>query len=100
MSKRNDENIGDQVLSKAHDIGDELSDIAAIVRDAVDEKFHELAKLAAQTGRQSRDKALEVRDDVAGYVGESPLQSVLLAAAIGFILGRVTTPRSGVLSRS
>src|ERR1051325_9437705 len=74
---------GEQVMDKTAEIGGNLKDIGQIVRDAVDDKFHELYRNAMSLGAKGRDKAVEMRDDVACYVESRPLKSVLIAAGAG-----------------
>lgn len=92
MSKRID-GIGEQVMDKTHDIGVSLHDIATIVRDAVEDKFREVVKGARAAGEKGRDSAIEARDEIAAYVGDRPIKSVLVAASIGFALGALLRRR-------
>lgn len=93
MSKRLDGGVGDHVMEKTHEIGDNIHDIASIVKNAVEEKFRDLFNGAVKTGERGKEKAVEVRDDVASYVGARPITSVLVAASLGFVIGKLLDRR-------
>lgn len=61
-------------------VADELRDTAAHVVKGVREKAEEYAEAG-------REKAHEWEEGIEGYIQEKPLHAVLMAAAIGLVLG-------------
>jgi ElaB/YqjD/DUF883 family membrane-anchored ribosome-binding protein len=68
--------IADQLHDTAVGLGETIHDVAAGARDMASEKF-----------KKSRDAAVRWEHNVEAHIAEKPLQSLMIAAGVGFILG-------------
>jgi ElaB/YqjD/DUF883 family membrane-anchored ribosome-binding protein len=93
MSKFMDSRVGGQIKDKSQDVRDDLHDLGAIVREAVEDKFRDWSKGISDAGAKARDRATEARTAFADFIGERPIRSVLAAIAAGFLLGKVVRRR-------
>lgn len=75
-------------------IGDELADLRAQVEKLLNERVApSVSRIADQAEDYARHAANEMRhrtDQLSGTVREQPLTAILIAAAVGWIIGRVT----------
>jgi ElaB/YqjD/DUF883 family membrane-anchored ribosome-binding protein len=62
--------------------------VGRTVRDTAHETIEQLRAGAADCAREGQDKVQQVERSFAQYVREQPLQSILIAAAVGLVLGR------------
>jgi ElaB/YqjD/DUF883 family membrane-anchored ribosome-binding protein len=65
-------------------------EIEAMVRDTIAPTLAEIVAKAASSAVYGSNQVREYSDTVAGGVRSRPLISVLVAAVIGFIAGRIT----------
>jgi len=90
MSRMGDANTGNQgqsVTEQAQQVGQNLRDLGGQVRDAAREKYDQLSDQAQDYYQQGRQKAQEWEEGLESYIQEKPLQSVLIAAGVGVLLG-------------
>jgi ElaB/YqjD/DUF883 family membrane-anchored ribosome-binding protein len=78
-----------QVKDKAEQVSQHLRDVGNQVSDTAHEKIGEVRDKAADYYNRSRDAAQEWEQSLESYVQEKPLQSVLIAAGVGLILGLI-----------
>jgi ElaB/YqjD/DUF883 family membrane-anchored ribosome-binding protein len=64
--------------------------VESLMRDLVTPAVADVAGRAEIALRTASDKVREQAETVSGKVREQPLLAVLIAAAVGFVLGRVT----------
>jgi ElaB/YqjD/DUF883 family membrane-anchored ribosome-binding protein len=64
--------------------------VESLMRDRVAPAVVDVAGRAESAMHAASDKAREQAETVSGKVREQPLLAVLIAVAIGFVLGRVT----------
>jgi ElaB/YqjD/DUF883 family membrane-anchored ribosome-binding protein len=76
--------LGKQALEVKQD----LQEMGETVRDAAQEKLGQMGEKASVYYEQGRDKAHGVACACEQYLRERPLQSVLVAAGVGWLLGR------------
>ena len=62
-------------------------EIASMVREAVEDQFSSMSKKARRYGREGRERAVEMKDDVAELVEGRPLESLLVAVGVGVLIG-------------
>ena len=62
--------------------------LGSSVRDRAQEKVEQLRAGAADGAREGRDKVQQVERSFAQYVREQPLKSILIAAGVGWVVGR------------
>jgi ElaB/YqjD/DUF883 family membrane-anchored ribosome-binding protein len=85
-------------VETANSAADTIRDIGGQVRDAASDKYNEVRDAAAEKYNHVRDqasgyledgrrKAMEWEHSLESHVQEKPLQSVLIAAGIGLLLG-------------
>jgi len=77
----------DQLRDKATEVTQNLRDIGGQVRDVASEKYNHLRDQASEYYSQGREAAQQWEQSLESYVQEKPLQSVLMAAGIGLLLG-------------
>jgi ElaB/YqjD/DUF883 family membrane-anchored ribosome-binding protein len=87
MSRMGDANTGQSMGEQAQQVGENLRDLGGQVRDAAREKYSQLSDQAQQYYEQGRQMAHEWEEGLESYIQEKPLQSVLIAAGIGVLLG-------------
>jgi ElaB/YqjD/DUF883 family membrane-anchored ribosome-binding protein len=76
--------LGNQALGVKH----ELQEMGQTVRDAAQEKLGQMGERASAYCEQGREKAHGIACACEQYLRERPLQSVLMAAGVGWLLGR------------
>ena len=78
----------DQLGQQAKEVTEDLQKMAQTVRDAAQAKLGQAGEQAAEYCRQGQDKLHGVACACEQFVRERPLRSVLMAAGIGWLLGR------------
>lgn len=63
------------------------------VRDRASSYVDDGKKKSAELYEQGKEKALKVEDHVEGYIRKKPLQSVMIAAGAGVVLGFLLSRR-------
>jgi len=76
--------LGNQALEVKQD----LQEMGETVRDAAQEKLGQMGARASAYCEQGREKAHGLACACEQYLRERPLQSVLMAAGAGWLLGR------------
>lgn len=74
---------------QVRNLGDDLKELARLTKSALGQKVHAAKGSAASVYDRSRDKAVEYRDHIVDAARENPLKSILIAAAVGAVLGLV-----------
>ncbi len=93
MSRISDSNTGtsasasDQLKESAQQVQQNLRSIGSQARDAASEKFNDLKQQANEYYDQGREQAQEWEKGLEQYVQEKPIQSLLIAAGVGLVLG-------------
>jgi ElaB/YqjD/DUF883 family membrane-anchored ribosome-binding protein len=94
------DNLADGVRSAAHTVGEGVRSAAQTVRSAagraataVEETYDEAGRFARDSVNHSLARARSVEDSFESCVRENPKSSLLVAAAIGAILGAWWTRR-------
>jgi ElaB/YqjD/DUF883 family membrane-anchored ribosome-binding protein len=77
----------DQLKDSAQQVTQNLRSIGSQARDAANEKFNDLKQQANDYYDQGKDRAQEWEQGLEQYVQEKPLQSLLIAAGVGLVLG-------------
>ena len=81
-------NTSDQLGKQAKEVTEDLQEMGETVRDAAQEKLGQVGEKAAEYCEQAQDKVHGVACACEQFVRERPLRSVLMAAGIGWLLGR------------
>ena len=79
---------GNRLGKQAKEVKKDLEEMGGTVRDAAQEKLGEVGEKAAEYYEQGRDKVHGIACACEQFLGERPLRSVLIAAGIGWLLGR------------
>jgi ElaB/YqjD/DUF883 family membrane-anchored ribosome-binding protein len=77
----------DQLKDSAQQVTQNLRNIGSQARDAANEKFNDLKQQANEYYDQGRERAQEWEKTLEDYVQEKPIQSLLIAAGVGLVLG-------------
>ena len=77
----------DQLKDSAQNVTENIRSIGSQARDAANEKIGELRQQANDYYEQGRDQAQEWERTLEQYVQEKPIQSLLIAAGAGLVLG-------------
>lgn len=78
---------GGSMTEQAQQMGQHLRDLGGQVRDQAREKYSQISDQAREYYEQGREKAQEWEQGIESYIQEKPLQSVLIAAGVGVLLG-------------
>ena len=88
MSRIGDEsNVTDAVRDKAQQAKENLRDLGNQVRDAATDKYNQFSEQAKGYYSQGREVAQEFEHNLESYVQDKPIQSLLIAAGVGLLLG-------------
>jgi ElaB/YqjD/DUF883 family membrane-anchored ribosome-binding protein len=79
----------DQLGKQAKKVTEDLEKMGETVRDAAQEKLGQVGEKATEYCEQGRDKVHGVACACEQFLRERPLRSVLVAAGIGWLLGRL-----------
>ena len=88
-AKEKFDHAADRVESGLHHAADATARGAHRATD----KAGELRERGAELASRARDRADDAFDNVRDFVREKPVQSVAIALAAGWVLGRLLTPR-------
>jgi ElaB/YqjD/DUF883 family membrane-anchored ribosome-binding protein len=81
-------NTTDQFARQAEDVTQDIRNMGGAVSDAAKEKLGEVREKAAESFAQAQDKIHGVACACEQYVRQEPLKAVLMAAGIGWLIGR------------
>ncbi len=79
----------DQLGKQAMEVTKDLREMSNIARDAVQEKVGEVRENVSEYYQQGRDNVHDLACSVEQFLRERPFQSVLIAAGVGWLLGRL-----------
>ncbi len=77
----------EHLKESAQQVSENLRNIGSQARDAANEKFSDLKQQANEYYDQSRERAHEWEQGLEQYVQDKPIQSLLIAAGVGLVLG-------------
>jgi ElaB/YqjD/DUF883 family membrane-anchored ribosome-binding protein len=77
----------DQLKESAQQVTQNIRNIGAQARGAANEKFSDLKQQANDYYEHGRDQAQQWEQGLEQYVQEKPIQSLLIAAGVGLMLG-------------
>lgn len=84
----------DRINDAAGDTRDQIrelrSQVDSLMRERVTPMISDAAGRAQDAARQARDMASDQAEALSGRVRGMPITSVLVAAGIGYLLGRIT----------
>jgi len=78
----------DRLGKQAKEVTEDLERMGETVRDAAQEKLGQVGEKASEYCEQGRDKVHGAACACEQFLRERPLASVLMAAGIGWLLGR------------
>jgi ElaB/YqjD/DUF883 family membrane-anchored ribosome-binding protein len=89
MSRMSDSSTSaaDQLKDTAQQVTQNIRTMGSTARDAATEKFSDLKQQASDYYDQGRASAEEWEKGIEEYVQEKPIQSLLIAAGVGLVLG-------------
>lgn len=62
-------------------------EIASMIKEAVEDQVSVARRKAQRYGKKGRDSAVDMRDGVAEMVEDRPIESLLVAAGVGVLIG-------------
>jgi ElaB/YqjD/DUF883 family membrane-anchored ribosome-binding protein len=71
----------------AGQVGENIRNLGSQVRDQATEQYNQLRDQASDYYEQGRQRAMEMEQSLEQYVQEKPIQSLLIAAGVGMLLG-------------
>jgi ElaB/YqjD/DUF883 family membrane-anchored ribosome-binding protein len=80
-------NVGEQVRDAATQVSQNLREAGSQLRDQAQEKYNQLRDSASQYYEEGRQRAQEWEQNLESYVQEKPIQSLLIAAGVGLVIG-------------
>lgn len=78
----------DRLGKKAMEVKKDLQETGGTLRDAVQEKLEQVGEKASEYCEQGRNQVHGVACACEQFLRKRPLRSVLIAAGIGWLLGR------------
>jgi ElaB/YqjD/DUF883 family membrane-anchored ribosome-binding protein len=75
------------LTDKASEMGQNLRDLGGQVRDQAREKYEQISDQARNYYDQGRETAQQWEQSLEQYIQEKPLQSLMIAAGVGMLLG-------------
>ena len=79
----------DRLEKQTMKVKKDLQQLGAAAKDVAEDQLEQIGDIASEYYDQQRDKIHGVACACEQYVRERPLRSVLMAAGIGWLLGRV-----------
>lgn len=77
----------DQFREKAGELKEDLKEMGHLAPDVAREKFEHLKQSASAAYEKGKDCASDTKQSVEAYIRERPIQTVLIAAGAGMLLG-------------
>ena len=71
----------------ASEVGQNLRNIGSQVRDQATQQYDQMREQATDYYDKGRQRAMEMEQTLEEYVQEKPIQSLLIAAGVGVLLG-------------
>jgi ElaB/YqjD/DUF883 family membrane-anchored ribosome-binding protein len=71
----------------AAQVGENLRNLGSQVRDQATQQYDQLRQQAGDYYEQGRQRAMEYEQTLEQYVHEKPIQSLMIAAGVGMLLG-------------
>jgi ElaB/YqjD/DUF883 family membrane-anchored ribosome-binding protein len=68
-------------------VGQNLRDVGSQARNMATEQYDQVRQQAQEYYEQGRERAREIEQSLEQYVQEKPMQSLLIAAGVGMLLG-------------
>jgi len=89
MSESNEDqgNATGQLKDTAQQVGQNIREMGGQVRTAATEQYENLRSQATEYYEQGRERAQEWEQSLESYIQEKPVQSILIAAGVGMLLG-------------
>lgn len=86
---KTDDRLGKQAMKVKKD----LQQMGGTAKDVAEDQLEQVGEIASEYYEQGRDKVHGVACACEQFIRERPLRSVLMAAGIGWLLGRVSRRR-------
>lgn len=77
----------DHLKKRTNDLGHNVQELGRITRDIAQETMGALKENAGEYYQQGVDRAKEMEKDLEKKIKEKPMQSLLIALGLGFIVG-------------
>ena len=74
-------------------VTDDLQELGSRAGEIAQEKIGQLKASAANLAEQGRERVQEMEQSLEEYVVENPLKSLLIAAGVGLLVGRLCLRR-------
>jgi ElaB/YqjD/DUF883 family membrane-anchored ribosome-binding protein len=71
----------------AQQVKQNIRDLGSQAREAATQQYDQLRDQATEYYEQGRERAREIEQSLEQYVQEKPIQSLLIAAGVGMLLG-------------
>lgn len=82
-----DSGTTERLRQQAGTVGEDLRELGRLSKEAAREKIEGARHSAEELARQARDRAVQIEGQVEDYVRRRPIQSLLMAAGAGVVLG-------------
>lgn len=76
-----------QMRETAQQVQENLRNLGGQMRDQANQQYGQLRDQATEYYEQGRQRATEMEQSLEQYVHEKPIQSLLIAAGVGMLLG-------------
>jgi ElaB/YqjD/DUF883 family membrane-anchored ribosome-binding protein len=89
MARMNEPKSEPNLRESAAEVKENLRDIGTQVRDKAGEQYEQMRDQASQYYEEGRRRAMEMEQTLEQYVQEKPIQSLLIAAGVGMLIGMI-----------
>lgn len=83
----------EQLRDKASALREDLREIGSLAPDAAREKFRAMKSDASQCMESARERVADAKEGVEEFIRERPIQSVMIAAGAGVLVGLLLSRR-------
>jgi ElaB/YqjD/DUF883 family membrane-anchored ribosome-binding protein len=83
-----DQSATDRMRSQAQKVTSDIHEMGSIVGDVVQENLGQIRDTASAYFEQERDEVHRVERTLESYIKDRPIQSIMIAAGVGLVVGR------------
>ena len=74
--------------TKSQSVAEDLAELGSHAGDLARQRYERMKNDAAEMVQEGRDRVEEMEHTLEEYIADHPIKSVLIAAGIGFLLGK------------
>ena len=79
----------ERLAEQAKKVSQEVQEMGTVVKETAQEKLEQWRDTAEDLQEQGKEKVYQAERTIEQYIREQPMKSVLIAAVVGLVFGRV-----------